>query len=428
MSLYSALDAAVSGLSAQSSALAAISANIANASTTGYKTEDTSFDALVAASSGTNTSLASTEGVSTSYYREMSSQGEISSTTTATNMAIDGDGFFVVSASSSDTSASTDLFTRDGSFSTDANGYLINSSGDYLMGYVTDSSGNPTSTSAGTLSGLTAIQIPTTTTVSATTEASLSANLPADLAVGSSVTSSMQVIDSQGVTQTIGETWTKTAANTWSLSLSNPYSTDASTSTGTISPSTVTVTFDGNGVLSSTSPSPVSLTLSNMTSGASDSTFTLNLGTDGQTDGLTQYASSNSTNEISITSSTHDGSSAGSLSSVSIGDTGLVTAKYSNGDSIIVAKVPIATFADEEDLTQLSGSTYEASANSGTAVISQAGSNGAGSITGSALEASTTDTATEFNKMIVAQQAYSAAAEVITYVDKMYQTLTQSIA
>jgi flagellar hook protein FlgE len=428
MSLYSALDAAVSGLSAQSAALAAISANIANASTTGYKTEDTSFDALVAASTGADSSLASTEGVSTSYYREMSNQGEIASSTTTTNMAIDGDGFFVVSASNTGTSATTDLFTRDGSFSTDADGYLINSSGDYLMGYATDSSGDPISSSAGTLSGLTAIQIPTTTKVTATTEASLSANLPADLAVGDSVTSSMQVVDSQGVTQTIGETWTKTAANTWTLTLSNPYSTDASTSTGTISPSTVTVSFDGNGVLSSTDPSPISLTLSDMTSGAADSTFTLNLGTAGETDGLTQYASSDSSDEISITSSTQNGSTAGSLSSVAIGDTGLVTATYSNGESVIVAKVPVATFSDEEDLTQLSGSTFTANSTSGTAVISQAGSDGAGSITGSALETSTTDTATEFNKMIVAQQAYSAAAEVITYVDKMYQTLTQSIA
>lgn len=427
MSLYSALDAAVSGLSAQSSALAAISTNIANASTTGYKTEGTSFDALVAASTGDNT-LASTEGVSTSYYRDMSTQGEIASSSTSTNMAIDGSGFFVVSASSTDTSAASDLYTRDGSFSTDADGYLVNSSGDYLMGYATDSSGTPTSSSAGTLSGLTAIKIPTTTTVSPTTEASLSANLPADLAVGGSVTSSMQVIDSQGVTQTIGETWTKTAANTWTLTLSNPYSTDASTSTGTISPSTVTVSFDGNGVLASTDPSPVSLTLSNMTSGAADSTFTLDLGTAGETDGLTQYASSDSSAEISITSSTHDGSTAGSLSTVSIGETGLVTATYSNGESVVVAEAPVATFADQNGLTQLSGSTFESNSASGTPVLSQAGSSGAGSITGSALESSTTDTATEFDKMIVAQQAYSAAAEVITYVDKMYQTLTQSIA
>jgi flagellar hook protein FlgE len=427
MSLYSALNSAVSGLNAQSSALAAISANIANASTTGYKTEDTSFDSLVAAASAPTSNVSATSGVSTSYYREMSSQGEVTSTSTTTNMAINGSGFFVVTPSTTDVSAASDLYTRDGSFSADANGRLVNSSGDYLMGYATDSSGTATSASAGTLAGLELIKIPTSTTVSATTQASLAANLPAGLAVGSSVTSSMQVVDSLGVTQTIGETWTKTAANTWTLSLADPYSTDASTSTGTVSPSTVTVNFDGNGVLSSTSPSPVTVTLSNMTSGAADSSFTLDLGTAGKTDGLTQYASTDGANDISITGSTEDGSTAGSLSSVSIGDDGLVTVKYSNNTSAIVAKVPLATFANENGLSQLSGSTFAASRESGSAALSTAGTDGAGTITGGALESSTTDTATEFNKMIVAQQAYSAAAQVVTYVDKMYNTLIQAI-
>ncbi|MGA0601204.1 flagellar hook protein FlgE [Caulobacter sp. KR2-114] len=432
MSLNSALNSAVSGLRAQSSALSAISSNIANASTTGYKVEGVTFDSLVSASAATSTSLSSSDastgdGVSTSTYRDMTSHGEVTSTTDSTNMAIDGTGFFVVSGSTTDVAPATDLYTRDGSFDTDGNGYLVNSSGDFLLGYATDASGAPTNASAGTLSGLQPVQIPTTTTVAATTTASMAANLPAGLAVGSSVTSSMEVVDSLGVTQTIGQTWTKTAANTWTLTLANPYSTDPSTSTGTISPSSITVNFDGNGVLTSTNPDPVSLTLSGMTSGAADSTFSLNLGTAGKTDGLTQYASSDSTNEISITSNTHDGSTAGSLSSVSVGDDGLITAKYSNNTSIIVAKVPVATFVNQQGLSQLSGSTFMASNNSGSAVLSSAGADGAGSIVGSALEASATDTATEFNKMIVAQQAYSAAAQVVTSVEKMFQTLIQTM-
>jgi flagellar hook protein FlgE len=432
MSLYSALNSAVSGLQAQSNALSAISTNIANASTTGYKIVDTDFDSLVAASTSTSASASSAGGgISTSAYREMASQGEISSTTTDTNMAINGDGFFVVSASTTNATAGADLYTRDGSFSADSSGNLVNDSGDYLMGYATDSSGTPTSTSAGTLAGLTPVVVPTTTTVSPTTSATLAANLPAGLAVGGSVTNTMTVVDSEGVSQTIGETWTKTAANTWSVALSNPYTTGADgtqTTNGTTSPSTVTVSFDGNGVLASTNPSPVAVTLSGMTSGAANSTFTWNLGTVGATDGLTQYASSDSTNEISITSSSQNGTSQGSLTSTAISKDGLVTATYSNGQSIIVAKVPVATFANEEGLTQLSGSTFTSNTDSGSATLSTAGDGSAGAITGSALEASTTDTAAEFNKMIVAQQAYSAAAQVVTYVDKMFDTLIQSIS
>jgi flagellar hook protein FlgE len=238
----------------------------------------------------------------------------------------------------------------------------------------------------------------------------------------------MTVVDSQGVSQTIGETWTKTASNTWSVALSDPYTTASdgtTTTTGTTTPSTVTVSFDDNGVLSSTDPSPVSISVA-ATSGAS-STFTWDLGTAGSTDGLTQYASSDSTNEISITSTNQNGTSAGSLTSTAISSAGLVTATYSNGESVVVAKVPVATFADEEGLTELSGSTYTASTASGSATLSTAGVGSAGTITGSALEASTTDTAAEFNQMIVAQQAYSAAAQVVTYVDKMFNTLIQAI-
>ena len=423
MSLFSALNSAVSGLTAQSAALATISTNIANASTTGYKVEETDFDSLVSGSA-TSGSSSSNLGVSTSAYREMSAQGEISSTSTTTNMAINGSGMFVVSASDTDTTPGTDLYTRDGSFSANSDGYLVNDSGDYLMGYATDSSGTPTSASAGSLTGLTAIQIPETTSVTATTEASIVANLPADLTTGDSVTSSMQVIDSQGTTQTIGETWTKTASDSWTLSLASPYSTDSSTSTGTISPSSISISFDSNGVLTSpTGTTAISMTLN---SGATSS-FALNLGTAGDTDGLTQYASSDSSAAISITSNTQNGSSAGSLSSVAIGTDGLVTATYSNGESVKVAKVPLATFADEEGLTALSGSTYSASTTSGSATLSTAGANGSGTITGSALEASGTDTATEFDQMIVAQQAYSAAAQVVTYVDRMYSSLVQAM-
>ncbi len=431
MSLYSALNSAVSGLQAQSTALSAISTNIANASTTGYKIVDTDFDSLVAASTSSTSSASSAGGgVITSSFREMDTQGEVSSTATSTNMAINGSGYFVVSASATNTTAGTDLYTRDGSFSADANGNLVNDSGDYLMGYATDSTGTPTSTSAGTLAGLTAIVVPTNTTVSPTTTAALAANLPAGLAVGAGVTNSMTVVDSQGVSQTIDETWTKTAANTWSLALSSPYTTAADgtkTVTGTVADpsSAVTVTFDSNGVLSSTNPTPVAVTLA-LDSDATSS-FTWNLGTAGATDGLTQYASSDSTNELSVTSDTQNGTSAGALTATAISKAGVVTATYSNGQSIIVADVPVATFADEEGLIQLSGSTYSASSASGAATLAIAGTGSAGTISGSALEASTTDTAAEFDKMIVAQQAYSASAQVVTYVDKMFQTLIQAI-
>ncbi|MHB8284545.1 MAG: flagellar hook protein FlgE [Caulobacteraceae bacterium] len=448
MSLGAALNSAVSGLSAQSAALSVISANIANASTTGYKTATTSFDTLVAANVASAGGTSDGEGVSTSETQAMSTQGEITSTSVTTNMAIDGSGYFVASASATGTSAGTDVYTRDGSWAPDNNGYLVNTSGDYLMGYATSSTGAVESSSAGSLAGLTAIQIPLTTPVTPTTTSTVVANFPADAATGATVTVPTTAIDSLGETQDVDQTWTKGAVDpttgdtTWTLTMADPTTTTAATATtaattatsGTTAGVTATLTFNSSGQLVSQdvngvqtdSPStslgviPVTLDLN---SGATSS-FNLNMSA------VTQTASSADDGAITITSNTSDGTTAGAFVSASVSAAGQVTATYSNGSAttnVIVADVPIATFADQEGLTELSGSTYAATAASGSTTLSTAGTSGAGSITGEALEASTTDTATEFNKMIVAQQAYSAAAQVVTYVDKMFDSLIQAV-
>lgn len=437
MSLFAALNSAVSGLTAQSTSLSVISANIANASTTGYKTAETAFDTLVAQGSS-NLNSTQGEGVSTTQTQEMSAQGEITSTTTTTNMAITNAGFFVASASATGTSAGADVFTRDGSWQKNSSGYLVNNSGDFLMGYATTPAGVPISVSAGTLGGLTPVKIPQTTTVTPSTEATLAANLPADAAVGASVTAPATVVDSLGVTQQVIETFTKGATDasgntTWNVSLASPTSiSNATAPTGTISPSTGTVTFNSSGVLTGSSLTVGGVTTASATAGkltgvaltltsGATSTFGIDL------TGLTQTASTDGLAKISITNNTSDGTSAGSLSSVAVAGDGDVTATYSNGASVIVAKVPLATFANQNGLTELNGSTYASTSASGTATLSTAGTNGAGTITGEALESSNTDTATEFNKMIVAQQAYSAAAQVVTYVDKMFDSLIQAV-
>jgi flagellar hook protein FlgE len=192
------------------------------------------------------------------------------------------------------------------------------------------------------------------------------------------------------------------------------------------------VTFNSNGVLVSSTQTVGGVTTTDATPGVisgvtltlasgATSTFALSL------TGLTQTASAASDGAISITSNTSNGTTAGAFVSASVAKNGQVTATYSNGSKVIVADVPIATFADQEGLDDLSGSTYASTAASGSTTLSAAGSSGAGTITGEALEASTTDTATEFNKMIVAQQAYSAAAQVVTYVDKMFDSLIQAV-
>ena len=421
MSLSGALSSAISALSAQSANIAMISDNIANSSTVGYKTTTASFESLVS-SSGSATTYAS-GGVNTLSSSNISTQGLLTTTTSATDMGIQGNGFFPVTTSL--TGGSTE-YTRNGSFSIDSSGYLTSSGGAYLLGWRTDAEGNV----VGNASSDTLVPIDTSvaqTSGSATTKTTVAANLPADAATGATFTSSISLYDSLGTANSMQVTWTKTATNSWSASFANPtLASDSTSTTGTASGS-IDITFNSDGSLASTTPSPATVAITGWTDGATDSSITMNLGTIGGTNGLTHYSSGATTPAVDLTSIESDGLAFGKLSSIAVGDNGNVNATYSNGKTIAIYKVPVATFTAEDQLSADSGGLYKATAASGTAVLQASGTNGAGTIYGGELEASTTDTNTEFSSMISAQQAYSAASQVITAVNKMFDTLISSM-
>ncbi|MBR1220952.1 flagellar hook protein FlgE [Bradyrhizobium sp. U87765 SZCCT0131] len=428
MSLTGAMTSAISGLNSQSQALAMVSDNLANASTTGYKTTNGMFEDMV-----TNSSSAkeySSGGVSVYGFANIAQQGLLATTTTATNVAIQGQGFFVVNSSPS--GSGTTSYTRNGAFTVDNAGYLENN-GSYLMGWPTDSSGNvsaggtlqPINTEIAAVSG------------AATTETTMALNLPADATAGGSFTSSMSVYDSLGNSSTIQVTWTKsaTATDTWTASFGNPTATNnPSQQTGTISSgSPLTVVFNSDGSLKTingsapSTTSPVTLGIGSWTTGAANSSIALNLGTAGGTNGLTQYASGQTTPAISITGVNSNGLAFGKLSSVSIGSNGVVNATYSNGQTVPIYKIPVATFMAPDQLAAQSNGLYESTVGSGNATLQASGTNGAGTVYGSELESSTTDTNGQFSVMMSAQQAYSASAQVITAVNKMFDTLISSL-
>jgi flagellar hook protein FlgE len=417
MSLSGALSSAISALTAQSSALAMISDNIANSSTNGYKTTTASFESLVTSSS--SASAYASGGVSAASQSNISTQGLLTTTTNATNAAISGNGFFEVSTA---VTGGTTLYTRDGDFSTDNNGYLV-SNGAYLMGWRTDSSGAV----VGSAGADNLVPIDTSiaaTSGSATAKTTFAANLPADAAVNATFNSSMTVYDSLGTANSIQVTWTKTAANTWKADVGNPtLSSDPTKTTGTATGSIV-MAFNSDGSLASEAPTTIGVTWTN---GAAPSTVTMDFGTVGSTNGLTQYSSGATTPAVDVTSITSDGLPYGKLSTVAIGANGLVNVTYSNGQTIPIFKIPVATFASPDGLQAQSGGLYAATAASGDAVVQASGANGAGKIYGSELEASTTDTNAQFSDMISAQQAYSAASQVITTVNKMFDTLISAM-
>jgi flagellar hook protein FlgE len=225
------------------------------------------------------------------------------------------------------------------------------------------------------------------------------------------------------------------------LTLSNPTLTsNPSVSTGdTITPAAINVTFDSNGVLVQTDvggvpTSPLTLDINgaggpgaNLSTGAAPSTFTFNVGTLGKTDGVTQLDSSSSTPTLGNPSFTQDGALYGQLSTVTIDKNGLVTAAFDNGVKLPVYQIPLATFPNPNGLTPVSGTTYSENQSAGNVGLRMPGQGGAGTLEASAIEGSTTDIAGEFNKMIVAQQAYSAASQVVTTVKSMFDTLTSAM-
>ncbi|WEK03291.1 MAG: flagellar hook protein FlgE [Candidatus Devosia phytovorans] len=419
MSLSAAISSAVSGLNAQSAALASVSNNLANSSTVGYKSGDTSFASLV---TGTATKTTSTGGVISSARSNVDLQGLLTTSTVSTNMAISGNGMFVVAG---DSNSSDLLYTRNGEFTVDSEGYLVNN-GYYLQGWKTDASGNVIGgTSASSLSAIDTDGI--ASVAAATTTSSMTANLPAEAEVGATFTSSLELYDSLGTAATTTVTWTKTAENTWSIAFSDPtLSSDPTQAIGSVTSSDITVNFNDDGTLASTSPATPSLTIAGWTTGAATSAVTLNLGEAGSASGLSQYSSSASTPTVSVTS-TQDGMRYGSLSGIDIGDDGTVFASYSNGTQIAVYKVAVATFSNTNGLTAQSGGLYSANNASGSATFKLSGQDGAGTIFGSQLEASTTDTNSEFSRMMAAQQAYSSAAQAITAANAMFDTLISAV-
>ncbi|EGY01655.1 flagellar hook protein FlgE precursor [Nitrospirillum viridazoti Y2] len=421
MSIFSALNTATSALYAQSKAFTSISSNISNSSSTGYKATDTSFTALLTDS---QTSSADYGGVIAGTTQTVSSQGDITSTDVTTNLALDGDGMFVVN----DGSSTQAYYTRDGSFSENNSGYLVNTEGFYLEGWATDDSGNILATNRSDTASLEKINLDDISgSPKATTKVTSSLNLPSDATVGSSYTTDTEVYDSLGNSSTVTMTWTKTGTNTWELDASNPVSaTDGSTVTGTTSGTPVSLVFNSDGSLASPT-TDIQLGITGWSSGATDSTITLDYGENGGSGSITQYASGSTTPSVTTTGTPkQDGYAKGTLSSVDINTDGSVVANFDNGQSKTVYKIPVATFANADGLTAVSGQTYAQSTASGAYSLKEAGSDGAGTIESKSLESSNVDVSDELSRMIYAQQAYSAAAKVVSTAQDMMDTLLQA--
>ncbi len=394
----SILNTSVTGMSADQNWLASISQNVANSTTTGYKDVETDFSTMVDQAAGGPYDGA---GVQTTTISYNSLQGSVVSSTTATNLAVQGSGFFVVSDS-----AGNLYLTRNGSFVPDSSGNLVNSAGYYLMA---DNVQNGQQVSANSLGSLQKVNVESSgLTAEPTTAGSLAVNLPstatvvpaADLPSTNTATStstaetSMVVYDNLGSAHTINIYFAKTSTG-WEADAF-----DASTATAGGFPyssgplGTWNLTFSSTGTLASVVPTPATFTV------PGGQTMTLGFSN------TTQLATG-----FTVTSATANGSAPASLSGVSIATNGTLSYTYSNGASINAYDIPLANVASADNLNSVNGGAYTTTEESGPMFLGTAGLT-LGTIESSSLESSTVDLATELTDMIGAQSAYEANSKV----------------
>jgi flagellar hook protein FlgE len=444
MGVYDAMSNAVVGLQAQAYALQNISGNIANSSTTGYKSVETAFQDLLT-SSGTTSTSQNSAAVQASSVLTNTVQGNISATSVSTNMAISGDGYFQVQSKIGEVDGTvvlsgTNYYTRQGDFTMNADGYMTNTSGFFLTGLPIDpTTGNPSGStaepikidtgiipakatssisyeanlpSASSVASLAASDLGTSSTIAGTIAATDNATFLSKSLAGGSVTA----YDAQGNQVTLNLRWAKTGTdasgnNTWNLYYQND-----SSATGTAAEWTnVGTPFVFNSSGARTSPAADSISLSGVSvNGTSLSTMSFNYGSK-----LTQY---NSGTTVTQTDITQNGYKAGTYTGLTINSEGTITAAYSNGKTVDLYKVGLYSFDGDSELLAISGNAYQQTKGSGSPYLSSAAK-----ITGSALEASNVDITDQFSKMIVTQQAYSANSKVISTANSMMQDVLNII-
>jgi flagellar hook protein FlgE len=417
----------LSGLNASSRSLDVIGNNIANANTTGMKSSRTEFGDLVASSLGAGGgSNGPGIGVAVQAISQQFSQGNISTTGNSLDVAINGGGFFQLTQTNGSIA-----YTRDGSFKLDKNGYLVTSTGANLMGYPTDKLGNPTSASIAPL------QLPTNAPIaaSATTTITAEFNLDARAKVAAvapatprtTYGTSLTLYDSQGTTVPVSLYFERVAGTTNGSGVATDNWNVYDVATGGAAPAAgnppadgtagtpgfrFQMQFDSTGTLIWPTTPPV---LTVVTPSAVTPDIQAKLDIIGK---VTQFGAS-----FAMTSLTQDGYAPGELASLSIGGNGVITARYSNGQTQFNGQITLADFRNVQGLTPIGSNSWAATIDSGLPMQGSPSQGKFGSLRAGALEESNVDLTSELVNMMTAQRAYQANAQTIKTQDQIMSTL-----
>ena len=402
------MSSALSGLRNHQVMLDVVGNDIANVSTVGFKSSSTVFsDVLTQTLNGASAPGAATGGTNPAQIGlgsrlagtvQSFTQGAIQRTGRTTDIAIQGDGFFVVN------NGTENLYTRAGSFTLDATGNLTTPDGMLVQGWQADGTGV-----INTNAGITPVKIRVGELLppTQTSNVDLGGNLSADAAIGVTTTLTVSAYDDQGVPIPLNLTFTKSAANQWTVTGTQGIPAVAVALTDNV------LTFDGSGEL--TVPADRNINIAGGVIPNMPTAITIDLGGTGEPGRLTQYAGSST---AAITQ--QNGAPAGSLQSFNVGQDGTIVGNYSNGKTRPIGQLALAVFTNPGGLERIAG-VWRETPNSGLAQTGTPGAGGRGLMSSGTLEMSNVDLAEEFTRLIVAQRGFQGNARVVTTADEILQ-------
>lgn len=399
------LFAGVSGLRNHQTRMDVLGNNIANVNTVGFKSGRVTFqDVLSQTTQGASAAQGSRGGtnpkqiglgVGIASIDTLFTDGSFQPTGKATDLSIQGQGFFVLGDGASQ------YYTRAGNFDFDTEGnFGVPGTGYRVMGWAADATG-----AVDTASPVAGITIPVGSAIPAkVTDAITHANnLSASAAIGTTALATIDIYDSLGEAHTAKTTYLKTAANAWTAT--------TTIDGATVTPASFTLTFDANGKLLTPATAP-SLTYT-PANGAAAMAITLDLA------GLTQYGG-----DTSVQATAQSGYASGSMNGASIDLNGNIIGTFTNGQTRTLAQLALATFNNPAGLTKVGSSLFARSTNSGEPQVGTTGVGGRGTINPGTLEMSNVDLAEEFSNMVITQRGFQANSRVITTTDQMLEELT----
>jgi len=409
----------VASLRAHQSRMDVIGNNIANVNTTAFKAGRVTFQEMLSLTlrGATRPTSGRTGGINPAQIGlgmtlegidTLQNQGGLQQTNKPTDLAIQGNGFFMVSDSTNT------FYTRDGSFGLDADGTLVNNAtGMKLLGWLPDASGNIDTTVPITQNSVLSIPIGALTSAKATSKVNYVGNLDANADPAYSYTTSVRIFDSLGVDHLVQLTFTNrtpgvAGGTTWDWSAQAD---GAAVGTGTVA-------FDAGGkwtATQTTNPADpntgrISLALANGANSPLDAELDFSR--------LTQLSG-----ETTVNAQGQDGFALGTLESFNIGEDGVITGLFSNNMGRPLGRIALAAFSNPAGLLKLGGNAYQDSNNSGLPQITPPATGGRGKVSVGFLEMSNVDMGSEFTNMIVTQRGFQANSRVITTSDEMLQDL-----